>query len=174
MKTLGIDISTHAAGYAFIKDGKLVDYGKVSFGGGSQFNRMQMAALLLNEFGRKSRYSILAIEEIPFVNNKVVFGQLSLFYGMSIAALYKPKTSLVLPKPLVWQREIGNELLTRKEKDAIIKAAPGKSRNWYSERGRERRKQRTAEWVKSQYGVTITDHDITDSIAIAYYGSKHG
>lgn len=103
-----------------------------------------------------------------------MFGQLSLFYGMTIGTLYKPKVKLVLPKPLQWQRFIDNPLLTTEERRAIMKANPGKSRNWYSERGRERRKQRTADWVKEKYHVTITDNDITDSIGIAYYGSSHG
>ena len=57
------------------------------------------------------------------------------------------------------------------EKEKLKKDNPGYAESWYKTKMRNERKQRTADWVKSQFNINITDFDVADSFGIAYYAN---
>lgn len=173
MRTCGIDVSSKSCGYAIIDNDQVMLHGKIHFGSGSPQDRIFEAVNRLSKFARTNTYDVLSIEDIPYVNNQRIYGTLSMFYGLSVGLLYKPESKLILPRPLIWQQYIGNSLLTKSEKDDIIRQFPRKSKSWYTDKFRQARKQRTIEWVHSRYNIILQDDDIGDAIGIAHYGYTH-
>jgi hypothetical protein len=73
--------------------------------------------------------------------------------------------------PITWQSYIGNKNFTLAEKKAIRDEFPGKSDNWYKGKIRERRKEKTIQFVRS-LGVNTTNDNVADATGIAYYAVK--
>ena len=61
---------------------------------------------------------------------------------------------------------------TKAEKEALRQANPGYADSWYKNKMRNIRKQRTADWVKSNFNIEITDFDVADSFGISYYANE--
>jgi hypothetical protein len=50
--------------------------------------------------------------------------------------------------------------------------SPGKSKSRYTNHYREFRKERTKEWVALNTGVMVESDNVSDAIAIGWYGSR--
>jgi hypothetical protein len=46
---------------------------------------------------------------------------------------------------------------------------PGKSKNWYQNKSREIRKQRTINFVNTYYDKNLADDDVADAVGIGHY-----
>jgi hypothetical protein len=89
--------------------------------------------------------------------------------GAIMASLLKDETEVYKVRPLEWQTAIGNPVLKKPEKDAIIRANPGKSKTWYQAANREFRKQRTIDFVLKTFGVRLESDNVADAIGICYH-----
>jgi hypothetical protein len=92
-------------------------------------------------------------------------------FGVCMGEILVPGPRLCEAQPLMWQSWLGNKALTAAEKRKLVEDNPGRSKSWYSNAGRELRKDRTRQWVYKTYGVMIESNDITDSIGIAAFAN---
>jgi hypothetical protein len=54
-----------------------------------------------------------------------------------------------------------------------MKKFPGKSKNWYQNKSREIRKERTIRFVNTYYNKSIQDDDVADAIGIGNYALQN-
>lgn len=172
-RVLGIDTSTNALAFCVITDGKPEAWGKIDLKGPDIYARVLEA--------NKKASAILTLWDIDYVVvEKAIMGaspdgslKIAMIVGSTLAAILKDKTKVITVAPVSWQSFIGNKLLTKAEKQAIADLYPGRSVSYHKTKQREFRKQRTIDWVQNEYGIPITDNDVSDAIGIAYWGSEN-
>lgn len=167
---MGIDASSKAVAYSIFESGKLVNYGKIYISGDDVYERCgdvnkKMYALL-----KLYEPDFVAIEAAVYVNNRQVVIDLAKVYGAMIGVIKAMGIECDEVYPTTWMSHIGNPARDSKEtKQAVRKEFPGESKSWYKRKLRERRKQRTLDWVEEEFGAKVTDDDVGDSIAIGFY-----
>jgi hypothetical protein len=70
--------------------------------------------------------------------------------------------------PITWQSYLGNKNFNKSEKEAIKLEFPSKSETWIKAKIRERRKQRTIDFV-GNLGVKTESDNVADAAGIAWY-----
>lgn len=167
-RVMGADCSTHSFAFSIFDDGKLVQWGEIKFKGNSVFERLadgQKKVSALKEF---LDVDLVAIEAAVYVQNKKTVILLAYAFGAIISALVQSGAKVIEIPPMEWQNAIGNKVLTKAEKSAIVEANPGKSKSWYSNANRNFRKARTARWVAMTLGPEIDNDNVTDAIALGW------
>ena len=169
---MGIDTSTKSLAYCiYSEEGRPVEWGEVFFGGTSLTDRVvtgaQVIRALKEEHGMFDVDAVSA-EQVVFVQNKSAVIALAYSLGMILGAL--GNINVVQTVPISWQSSIGNNLLTKAEKDQIKKDNPGKSASWLSNKRREVRKQRTIDWVYTKWGITVESDNVADAFGVGYKG----
>lgn len=114
-------------------------------------------------------------EEAVFVNNKRVFMQLASIFGSMMGVVSALDIDVSIVTPVSWMNAINNPTRNTKEMQLEVRRDhPGKSKTWYNNELRSRRKQRTKDWVANRYNIFLDDDDVADSFGIAHYGLNHG
>lgn len=167
---LGADCSTKSFAFAIYTDKELTTWGEILFKGDNVFERLADGQRKVRLLKDKFKVDRVVIESAVYVQNKKTVILLAYSFGAIIAALIDSGAVVEEINPLVWQRFIENPLLTKLEKQAILSASPGKSKTWYQNANREFRKARTAQWVADNLGPVVSNNNVTDAIAIGYYG----
>lgn len=168
---LGIDTSTKSIAYClYNKQGRPVQWGEVFFGGESLTDRVVTGAMVIREMREKGLLSadVVAAEKVVYVQNRAAVISLAYSLGMILGAIGNIEVQQITP--ISWQSSIGNPVLTKAEKDKIGAENPGKSATWLSNKRREFRKQRTIEWVKTKWGVTVESDNVADAFGVGYKG----
>lgn len=175
-KIAGIDCSTNSIAYGVIQDGQLISYGEEFFKGATVFERLLSAKNTTEQLVKTGQLDVdvVVFEAAVMVRSTSTALKLAYVFGTCMAEIMAGGAKVIDVTPLAWQSGIGNPTLTRVEKLKIQKDFPGKSKTWYSGKGREIRKQRTMDIVNTKFGVNIKSDNISDSVGIAMHGAKLG
>lgn len=167
---LAIDASTNSLAFAIFSDKKLVYCGKIKFEGNNAYQKLGDAARKTLPFLRQFEIDAIVIEHTVFINSPKTASDLALIQGalLGAAKLAGIRTAGSI-NPITWQSFIGNNKLSAKEKQDMMTEFPGKSKNWYQNKSREIRKQRTINFVNTYYDKNLTDDDVADAIGIGHY-----
>jgi hypothetical protein len=162
--------------FAIFEDGKPIRAGEVFFEGATVFDRLKDARTKiagLVKAGIFDGVDYIVIESAIMVRNIQTAIDLAYVYGAVISELSVVCKELHKVAPISWQSGIGNPNLKKHEKDQIQSDYPGKSKTWYSNKGREIRKGRTLD-IARQYFVIPGDSDnVGDAVGIALFASKN-
>lgn len=171
---LALDCATTNTGFALFQNGVPVNWGKLMFDGNTQYEKVISAADIMYSFLEMYPTSTIIIESSFFGSNPHVATNLAMSQGAALAgAALGGVTHIASVVPSQWQRGIGNGLLTRDEKSAIMKEYPGKSASWYKTRGRLLRKQRTVDIVNNRFNCDVRDYDVADAVGIGLFATEH-
>lgn len=173
-RVIGIDCSTNSLAFAIFEDGKPVTCGEVDFNGSTVFDRLKDAKIktrALVEAGvLKGDY--IAIESAIMVHNIQVAIDLAYVYGAVIGELMEFNPEVHKVAPISWQSGIGNPNLKKHEKEALQNEFPGKSKTWYSNKGRLLRKDRTLEIARNYFAIDDGSDNVGDAVGLALFVSK--
>jgi Holliday junction resolvasome RuvABC endonuclease subunit len=167
---LAIDASTTSLAFAIFSDNKLASCGKIKFEGNNAYQKLGDAAVKTLPFLKQFEIDAIVIEHTVFINSPKTASDLALIQGalLGAAKLAGIRTAGSI-NPITWQSYIGNNKLTPKEKQDLMAEFPGKSKNWYQNKSREIRKQRTINFVNTYYDKNLTDDDVADAVGIGHY-----
>jgi Holliday junction resolvasome RuvABC endonuclease subunit len=167
---LAIDASTSSLAFAIFNDKTLIRYGKIKFDGLNAYQKLGDAARKTLPFLKQFDVDAIVIEHTIFINSPKTASDLALIQGalLGAAKLAGIRTAGSI-NPITWQSFLGNNKLTSKEKQDLIEEFPGKSKNWYQNKSREIRKQRTIKFVNTYYDKNIQDDDVADAVGIGHY-----
>jgi Holliday junction resolvasome RuvABC endonuclease subunit len=170
-RVCGIDASTNSLAFA-IFDGEMpVCCGEVKFNGSTVFERLEDAKnktrALVDQGILRADY--IAIESAVMVRNIQVAIDLAYVYGAIIGELMAFNPQVHKVAPISWQSGIGNPNLKKHEKEAIQNEFPDKSKTWYSNKGREIRKQRTLDIARKYFEIPSNSDNIGDAVGLALY-----
>lgn len=171
---LTLDCATTNSGFAVFHNGKPITHGKLLFEGNTEYEKVISASEVMYSFVKEFPVSIIIIESSFFGINPKVATNLALSQGAALAgASLAGVTHIGSVVPSQWQRGIGNALLTREEKDAIMREYPKKSVSWYKQHGKTLRKQRTVDIVNNNFNLGVRDYDVADAVGIGLYVTKN-
>lgn len=174
-RVIGIDCSTNSLAFAIFENGKPVSCGEVMFNGANLFERLndarQKTQALVDQGILVGDY--IGIESAVMINNRAVVIKLAYVYGAVMGVLMQNKMRVEEVKPLSWQSAIGNPILKKVEKDQLKVDYPGKSTTWYSNKGREIRKQRTLDFARQYFQIDSNSDNVGDAVGIAWYVDNH-
>jgi Holliday junction resolvasome RuvABC endonuclease subunit len=167
---MSIDASTNSLAFAIFSGSDLINYGKIKFEGSNAYQKLGDAARKCLPFFNKFNIDAIVIEHTIFLNSPKTASDLALIQGaiLGAARLAGVRTAGSI-NPITWQTFIGNGKLTNAEKLEIAKEFPGKTKNWYQNKSREIRKQKTINFVNINYDKNIQDDDVADAIGIGHY-----
>jgi Holliday junction resolvasome RuvABC endonuclease subunit len=165
-----IDASTNSLAFAIFSGNRLVTCGKIKFEGANAYQKLGDAARKSMPFFKLFDIDAIVIEHTVFINSPKTASDLALIQGalLGAARISGVRTAGSI-NPITWQSFIGNNKLTTKEKQDLMNEFPGKSKNWYQNKSREIRKQRTIKFVNTYYDKNLTDDDVADAIGIGHY-----
>lgn len=173
-KVIGVDISTNSLAFAIFVDGQPDKCGEITFNGSTVFERLKdckmKIARLVDTHMLDADY--IVIESAIMVRNVGTAIDLAYVFGAALGELGRATKELHKVAPVTWQSGIGNPILKKHEKEEIQKQFPGKSKTWYSNRGREIRKQRTLDIAQKYFKVDNNSDNVGDAIGIALYASQ--
>lgn len=171
---IGIDCSTQSLAYAIFEDGKAVTCGEVFFNGSDVYER-------LNDARRKTQALVdtgvlvgdyVGMEAAIAGKSSQVTIKLSYVFGAVLAVLMQNKMRVETVYPITWQTYIGNPLLKKHEKEALMEEFPGQKASWYQNKGRQIRKQRTLDFARQYFKIADGSDNVGDAVGIAYYVSQ--
>jgi Holliday junction resolvasome RuvABC endonuclease subunit len=167
---LSIDASTNSLAFAIFSEDELINFGKIKFDGANAYQKLGDAARKCLPFFKNFDIDAIVIEHTIFINSPKTASDLALIQGaiLGAAKLAGVRTAGSI-NPITWQTFIGNGKLTNSEKQDIMNQFPGKTKNWYQNKSREIRKQKTINFVNINYDKNITDDDVADAVGIGHY-----
>lgn len=168
-KVLGIDASTNSIAYCLFWNRKPIKWGKILLNGATIYDRILDAKVKVMALQTVFKADYVAIESAVFVKSPSVAIKLAYVFGTILAELQYMGAKVVDTAPLTWQNYIGNGPLKKAEKDALKKEFPGKSPTWYSNKGRQLRKQRTMDFFNNKWDMQLDDDDVGDACGLAYH-----
>ena len=167
---MAIDASTNSLAFAIFSNNDLVKCGKIKFIGNNAYQKLGDAAIKSLPFFKQFEVDAIVIEHTIFINSPKTASDLALIQGalLGAAKIAGIRTAGSI-NPITWQTYIGNGKLTNDEKLAMMNQFPGKTKNWYQNKSREIRKQKTINFVNINYGKNLTDDDVADAVGIGHY-----
>lgn len=176
-RILGIDCSTNSLAFAVFEDEKLINWGEIQFGKGDMFHRMNNANRVINASLDQDYFKDIDevfFEAATFIQNKKTVILLAYAFGAAVSPFIKPGVKVNDVPPTSWQSYIGNKAWTAAEKSAVREEHPNRKESWYKEHLRKARKQRTKDWVKEEFGITVESDNVSDAIGVGWYGVNNG
>lgn len=169
-----IDASTNSLAFSIFHGNQLFAFGKIKFDGLNTYQKLGDAARKSVSFFKNFEIDAIIIEHTVFINSPKTASDLALIQGalLGAAKIAGVRTAGSI-NPITWQSFIGNNKLTAKEKQDLMIEFPGKSKNWYQNKSREIRKQRTIKFVNNFYDKNIQDDDVADAIGIGHYAIRN-
>jgi len=170
-KVLGVDASTNTIAFCLMDGDKPVQWGEISFTGSNIYDRILDAKRKVHAYVAELDYDFIALEAAVMVRSAQTGLKMAYVFGAILGELVHDGVTVKEVHPITWQSYIGNKNFTTAEKKAIRDEFPGKSDNWYKGKIRERRKERTIEFVRS-LGINTTNDNVADAAGIAHYAIK--
>lgn len=166
-----IDASTNNLAFAIFDEGSLISCGKINFSGKNTYEKVSDSVKKTKAFfDSQGKIDAIVIEHTIYLNSAKTAADLALVQGAMLGGLSLSGTKIIKSiNPIAWQTYLGNQRLTKEEKDAIRSDNPEKSEAWYKNKDREFRKQRTIDLVNKKYDVAVFDNDIADAIGVGHY-----
>lgn len=172
-RVIGIDTSTNSLAFCVMNQGGPEAWGKLNLTGSDIYERVKDAHKKARVISDLYEVDYVIVEGAIMGKSAGASLKIAMIVGASLSAILTDKTKVLTVAPISWQSFIGNKLLTKAEKQDIKDSNPGRSASWYKTKERETRKNKTISWVKSEYGIDVTDNDVSDAIGIAYWGVKN-
>ena len=167
-KVLGIDASTNSIAFCLMHNEKPVKWGEIMFDGSDVYERILDAKRKVKSFKRELDADFVVIEAAISVKSVATGMKMAYVFGAIMGELLSDNMQVVEVHPITWQSYLGNKNFTKAEKDAIKLEFPGKSDNWIKGKIRERRKQRTIDFVGT-LGIKTESDNVADAAGIAWY-----
>ena len=167
---VAIDASTQSLAFAYVKNGVVVEFGKVKYEGSTVDEKIRDIAIRTYAFFLAYPTDTIVIEDTVYINSPQTVTTLSKCQGALLAGAYLAgvKHSYKV-SPIAWQSYIGTRLLTTQEKALIKSKNPGRSAAWYKSKERSIRKNKTMDTVNERFGFSISDDDIADACGLAIF-----
>jgi Holliday junction resolvasome RuvABC endonuclease subunit len=169
---LGIDASTNSVAFCLMSNDKPLKWGKIDLVGADIYEKIYDAKIKVHAMIEELKCDYIAMEGAILVRSPDAVIKLSYVYGVVIAELMSTGSQVITISPTSWQAHIGNKNPTKTEKEELKTNNPGYADSWYKNKMRNIRKQRTADWVKSQFNIDVEDFDVADSFGISYYANE--
>jgi hypothetical protein len=167
-KVLGVDASTNSIAFCLMNDKVPVKWGEIFFEGADIYERILDAKRKIKAFKDELDTDFVVLEAAISVKSVHTGIKMAYVFGAIMGELLSDNMKVVEVHPITWQSYIGNKNFTKIEKEAIKNEFPGKSDNWYKGKIRERRKNKTIDFVRS-IGVDTENDNVADSAGIAWY-----
>jgi len=167
-KVLAIDASTNSLAFCLMNGKKPVKWGEVVFEGADVYERILDAKRKIKSFKNQLDTDFVVIEAAITVRSVQTGIKMAYVFGAIMGELLSDNVEVVEVHPITWQSYLGNKNYTKAEKEAIKLEFPGKSDNWIKAKIRERRKQRTIDFVRNM-GVKTESDNVADAAGIAWY-----
>jgi Holliday junction resolvasome RuvABC endonuclease subunit len=167
-KVLGIDASTHSIAFCLMDENKPVKWGEVIFEGDSVYERILDAKKKVHSVKQYLDYDFIALEAAVSVKSVATGLKMAYVFGTIIGELIDNDIKIIEVHPLKWQGFINNPNFTKSEKEAVKKEFPGKTDSWYKNKVREKRKQKTIDFVRT-LGVNTDNNNVADATGIAWW-----
>jgi hypothetical protein len=145
-----------------------VKWGEINFDGGDVYERILDAKRKIKAFKNELDTDFVVIEAAISVKSVATGMKMAYVFGAIMGELLSDNVEVVEVHPITWQSYLGNKNYTKVEKEAIKLEFPGKSDNWIKGKIRERRKQRTVDFVRT-LGVKTESDNVADAAGIAWY-----
>lgn len=169
---LGIDASTRSLAFCLF-DGKMpVKWGEISFDGADVYERIVDAKKKTRDLMHMIPSNFVAIEAAVMVRSANTGLKMAYIFGAIMAELVLDGRKVVEVHPITWQSFIGNKNFTKAQKQQVKSDFPGKSENWYKNKIREIRKQKTIEFC-SALGVHTESDNVADACGIGWYATNN-
>ena len=167
-RVLGIDASTNSIAFCLM-DGKTpVKWGEVFFDGSDIYQRILDAKRKIKSFKKELDTDFVVIEAAISVKSVHTGMKMAYVFGAIMGELLSDNIQVVEVHPITWQSYLGNKNFNKAEKEAIKLEFPSKSETWIKGKIRERRKQRTIDFV-GNLGVKTESDNVADAAGIAWY-----
>lgn len=172
-RLIGLDINSNKMAFAIFDDKKLVKYGEVEFPGKTIFQRLNSANKIVGLLRDELDADKVVFESAIYVNNRKTVITLAYMYGAVVSTLASHDVEISELSPTEWGKAIGNSGMSRQDREIFKKDNPGKTKSWYDQQFRLKRKAITKDWVASSFGIDVTDlsDDVCDAIAIGAVSS---
>jgi len=167
-KVLGIDASTNSIAFCLMNDKKPVKWGEIIFEGSDVYERILDAKQKIRSFKRELDTDFVVIEAAISVKSVATGMKMAYVFGAIMGELLSDNVEVVEVHPITWQSYLGNKNYTKAEKEAIKNEFPDRSDNWIKGKIRERRKQRTIDFVRT-LGIQTESDNVADAAGIAWY-----
>ena len=167
-KVLGIDASTNSIAFCLMNEKVPVKWGEITFDGADVYERILDAKRKIRSFKRELDTDFVVIEAAISVKSVATGMKMAYVFGAIMSELLDDNVEVVEVHPITWQSYLGNKNFTKAEKEAIRLEFPGKSDNWIKGKIRERRKQRTIDFV-GNLGIKTESDNVADAAGIAWY-----
>lgn len=165
-----IDASTQSMAFSVVKNGEIVEYGKIRYSGSTLDEKVKDIAHKTYAFIKAHPVNIIVIEDTVYINSPQTVTLLSKCQGALLAAAYLAGVDHTYRvSPIAWQSYIGTRLLTPTEKAALKKQYPGKSASWYKAKERDIRKHKTIDTVNKRFDFALDDDDVADACGLAMF-----
>lgn len=170
-RVMGIDASTKSLAFAIFDNGVPVRCGEVLFEGSTVDERILDAKRKVRSLVEAGILiaDYIGIESAWTGANPRTGLDLAYMYGAIMSELMEINPEVHRVAPITWQTAIGNPNLKKYEKDQIQNDFPGKSKSWYSQKGREIRKGRTLAIARRYFVIHDDSDNAGDAVGIARY-----
>jgi hypothetical protein len=167
-KVLGIDASTNSLAFCLMNEKTPIKWGEIQFDGSDVYERILDAKRKIKSFKNELDTDFVVIEAAISVKSVATGMKMAYVFGAIMGELLSDNVEVVEVHPITWQSYLGNKNYTKAEKEAIKLEFPGKSDNWIKGKIRERRKQRTIDFVRT-LGIKTESDNVADAAGIAWY-----
>ena len=165
---MGVDSSTNSFAFCLF-NGEPIKWGKIEFHGNNIHEKVIDCRDKIPFIKEEFNPDYICIESASMVRSQAVAIHMAMIVGSLISALAKDSKSIITVPPIQWQSYIGNNNLTKTQKESIKKEFPNKSDNWYRNYSRTLRKQKTLDYFNEKFNINIKDNDAGDAFGLAYY-----
>ena len=171
-RVLGIDASTRSIAFCLFENKVPIKWGEVFFDGGDVYERILDAKKKVRSIAKTLPSDFVAIEAAVMVRSANTGLKMAYIFGAIIGELVDDGRSVVEVHPITWQSYIGNKNFTKAQKLELQNSYPDKSANWYKNKMREIRKQKTIDFCQG-LGVVVESDNVADACGIAWYASNN-
>lgn len=169
MRIISIDSNTNNLAFAVFDNERLITYGKINFKGSDIDERLINANRRTMALAKLYKPDLVAIESAVMVRSIQIAISLSMFVGVIVANMCYYGANVKRVAPLTWQGYINNSVSSKEIRKNLKDKHPDKSSSWISSQIRGDRKQYTMNFVNNKFGISVTDDDIGDAIAVGYW-----
>jgi len=167
-KILGVDASTNSIAFCLMNGKTPAKWGEINFEGDNIYKRILDAKRKIRALTNLIEYDFVAIEAAVSVRSVATGLKMAYVFGTIISELLTDNIEVIEVHPITWQSYIGNKNYNKAEKEAIKIEFPGRSDSWIKGKIRERRKERTINFVRS-IGVQTSSDNVADAAGIAWW-----
>lgn len=167
-KVLAIDASTNSFAFCLMEEKTPVKWGEINFEGSDVYEKILDAKRKIKSFKNQLDTDFVVIEAAISVKSVATGIKMAYVFGAIMGELLSDNVRVVEVHPITWQSYLGNKNFTKIEKEGVKNEFPGKSDNWIKGKIRERRKQRTIDFVRT-LGVQTESDNVADATGIAWY-----